>query len=87
MVASFTPLNMTLGIRIVVLGLCVETHFMKLLLNSSCADVASEGSLELSSECCHRGQTIFTDYVLQHSAVLFCELVWPTTSQLSRCCS
>jgi hypothetical protein len=33
------------------------------------------------------GQTIFTCYVLQHSAVPFYELVWPTTSRLSRCCS
>jgi hypothetical protein len=26
-------------------------------------------------------------FALQHSAVPFCELVWPTTSRLSRCCS
>ena len=42
---------------------------------------------ELRSECCNRGQTIFTRYVLQHSAVPFCELVWPTSSRLSHCCS
>uniref|UniRef100_A0A4W5P3F0 Engulfment and cell motility 3 n=1 Tax=Hucho hucho TaxID=62062 RepID=A0A4W5P3F0_9TELE len=43
-------------------------------------------SLELASECCNRGQTIFTSYALQYSAVPFCELVLPTTSLLSRCC-
>jgi hypothetical protein len=31
--------------------------------------------LELGSECCNRGQTIFTFNALQHSAVPFCELV------------
>ena len=44
----------------------METHFM----NSSCADVASSGSLELGSECCNRVQIIFTHYALQHLAVL-----------------
>ena len=29
----------------------------------------------------------FVRYTLQHSAVTFCELVWPTISQLNRCCS
>jgi hypothetical protein len=62
----------------------METHFMKL---SYCADIASRGSLELCSECCNRGQTMFTHYALQHLAVPFCELVWPTTLRLSRCCS
>jgi hypothetical protein len=28
---------------------------------------------------------MFMRYVLQHSAVPFCELVWPTTRRLSRC--
>ena len=65
----------------------METHFMKLPTNSSCADVASRGSLELGSQCCNRGQTIFTRYELQHSVVPFCELVWLTISRLSHCCS
>ena len=47
----------------------METHFMNLLTNSSCAEVVSRGSLELGSECCNRGQTIFTHYVLQHLVV------------------
>jgi hypothetical protein len=38
--------------------------------------------LELNIECCNRRQMIFTLYTLQHSSVLFCELVWPTTLQL-----
>ena len=92
MAVSFTPLQLTLGIahgdlRLVYSCSAMETHFMKLPTNSFCADVASRGSLELSSECCNRGQTIFTCCSLQHSAVLFCELVWLTTSWLSRCCS
>ena len=63
MAASFTPLQSTLGIThgdltFVCRCSAMETHFMK-LPNSSCADVASRGSLELSSECCNRGQTIF----------------------------
>jgi hypothetical protein len=37
----------------------METNFMKLPMNSSCADVASRGSLEVGSECCNRGQVIF----------------------------
>ncbi|KAK6310132.1 hypothetical protein J4Q44_G00200130 [Coregonus suidteri] len=53
----------------------METHFMKLPTNSSCADVASRGSLELVSECCNRGQTIFTHYALQWShSVSLCGL-------------
>uniref|UniRef100_A0A8C8F1F9 Uncharacterized protein n=1 Tax=Oncorhynchus tshawytscha TaxID=74940 RepID=A0A8C8F1F9_ONCTS len=64
-----------------------RAHFMMLPLNSSCADVASRGSLELGSECCNRANAIFMRYVLHHSAVLFCELVWPTTLRLRRCCS
>ena len=57
--ASFTPFQPTLGI--VTLGLCTaawQTHFMKLPMNSYCANVASRGSLELRSECCNLGQTI-----------------------------
>ena len=58
MAASFTPLQPSLGIVHVDLGLVcscsdMETHFMKLLTNSSGAEVASRGSLELSSECCN----------------------------------
>uniref|UniRef100_A0A0E9Q2Q3 Uncharacterized protein n=1 Tax=Anguilla anguilla TaxID=7936 RepID=A0A0E9Q2Q3_ANGAN len=30
---------------------------------------------------------ILTRYTLQHSADPFCGLVWPSTSQLSCCCS
>uniref|UniRef100_A0A4W5QV57 Nucleolar complex protein 3 homolog n=1 Tax=Hucho hucho TaxID=62062 RepID=A0A4W5QV57_9TELE len=30
--------------------------------NSYCADIASRGSLELSTECCNRGQMIFTRF-------------------------
>ena len=48
MVVSFTPLQQTLGIghgdlRLVCGYLAMETHFMKLHMNSSCADVASRG--------------------------------------------
>jgi hypothetical protein len=42
---------------------------MKLPTNSSCGDVASRGSLELSNEWCNQRK---------HSGVPFCELVWPT---------
>lgn len=54
MVASFTPLQPTLGIvhgdlRLVCGCSTMETNFMKLATNSSCADVASRGSLELCS--------------------------------------
>jgi hypothetical protein len=45
----------------------METHFMKLSANSSYADVASRGSLELSSECCNRGQMIFTCFSTRRS--------------------
>uniref|UniRef100_A0A8C7FEC0 Uncharacterized protein n=1 Tax=Oncorhynchus kisutch TaxID=8019 RepID=A0A8C7FEC0_ONCKI len=70
MVASFTPLQPTLGIahgdlRFVCGCSAMETHYMKLLMNSSCVDVASRGSLERGSECCNRGQMIFTSYALQ----------------------
>jgi hypothetical protein len=67
MAASFTPLRPTLGLahgdlRLVCDCSAMETHFMNLLTNSYCADVASRGSLELGSECCSRGQMIFTHY-------------------------
>jgi hypothetical protein len=42
-------------LRLVCSCLAMENHFMKVLTNSSCADVASRGSLELSRECCNRG--------------------------------
>jgi hypothetical protein len=91
-VASFTKLQPTLGIahgdlRLVCDCSAMETHFTKYPTNNYCAEVASRSSLELGSECCNRGQTIYTRYPLQHSAVPFWELVWPTTSQLSRCYS
>jgi hypothetical protein len=65
MVASFTPLKPTVGL---VRGfLAMETHFMKLPMNSYCAEVASRGSLELGSECCNRGQMILE---LNHLAIV-----------------
>jgi hypothetical protein len=69
MVASFTSFQLTLGIahgdlRLVCTSSAMETHFMKLLTNSYCADVASRGSLELGREQCNRGRTIFTCYTL-----------------------
>jgi hypothetical protein len=59
MVARFTPLQPMLGIahadlRLVYGCSAMETNFMKLLKNSSCADVASRGSLELGGEYCNR---------------------------------
>ena len=74
MAASFTPLQPTLGIehcdlRLVCSCLAMETHIMKHPMNSYRSDVAFRGSLELGSECCNRGQTIF--YMLQHSVVPF----------------
>jgi hypothetical protein len=67
MAESFTQHQPMLGIahgdlRLVCGCSAMETHFMKLVTNSSCADVASRGSLELGSECCNQGQTIFTRY-------------------------
>jgi hypothetical protein len=55
MAASFTSLQLTLGIahsdfRLVCGCSAMVTHFMKLLMNSCCAEVASRGSLELGSE-------------------------------------
>jgi hypothetical protein len=54
MALSFKPLQQTLGIahgdvRLVCGCSAIETHFMKLLTNSCCADVASRDSLEVSS--------------------------------------
>jgi hypothetical protein len=59
MAASFTSLQPTLGIvhgdlRLVCGCSAMETHFIKLQTRSSCGDVASRGSLELSSGCCNR---------------------------------
>ena len=88
MAASFSPLQQTHGeLRLVCGYLAMETHFKKLQKNCSCADVASKGILELGCECCNRGQAIFIHYALQHSVVLFGELVWPTTLRLSCYCS
>uniref|UniRef100_A0A0E9QQB4 Uncharacterized protein n=1 Tax=Anguilla anguilla TaxID=7936 RepID=A0A0E9QQB4_ANGAN len=47
----------------------METHFMELPINNSCADIASGGSVEVGSECCNRGQTLL-------ASAPFCELVW-----------
>ena len=74
-----------LALHMVILGFCAATLPWKPISwrsrpNSYCADIASRGSLELCSEFCNQGQTIFTRYRLQHSLVLFCEFVWPTTS-------
>ena len=71
---GFTPLQPILGIahgglRLVCSCLAMETHFMKLPTNSYFADVTSTGSLELGSECCNRGQAMFTRYRLQHSSL------------------
>ena len=56
--------------------------FMKLLTKCSCADADSRVRLEVCSERCNRGQTIFTRFAHQHLVVQFCELVCPTTSRL-----
>ena len=76
MAASFTPLQLTLGI--VILGLWGAARPWKSI---------SWSFHEFGSECCNRGQTIFICYALQHSVVPFCELVYSTTSWLSCCCS
>jgi hypothetical protein len=52
---SFTPLQSTLGIahgdlRLVCGCSAMETNLMNLQIDSSCADVASRGSLKLGSE-------------------------------------
>ncbi|XP_064180584.1 proteasome subunit beta type-3 isoform X1 [Anguilla rostrata] len=54
---AYRPLQPMLGIahgglRFVYGCSTMETHFMALLTNSSCADVIFRGSLEFSSECC-----------------------------------
>jgi hypothetical protein len=69
MAVSFKPLQPTLGVahsdlRLVCGCSAMENHFMKFQTNSSCADVASRGSLELSSEF----QKIF--YALLASALV-----------------
>jgi hypothetical protein len=80
MAASFTPLQPTLGIahgdlRLVCGCSAMETHFILLATNSFCDDVASRGSLELCSECCNWGQTIFTSYSTRRSrSVSLCGL-------------
>jgi hypothetical protein len=51
------------------------------LLHQTWADVASRGRLEIGSGCCNRGQMIFVSYMLQHLAVPFWELVWPSQQQ------
>ena len=77
---SFTPLQPTLGIvhgdlRLVCSCSATETHFMKLLTNSFCADVASRGSFEHGSECCNWGQTIFMHFsTWRFSSVSLCGL-------------
>jgi hypothetical protein len=92
MVASFTPLQSTLGIahgdfRLMCGCSAMETYFMKFPTNNYCADLASRGSMELGSECYNREQRVFTRYALQHLMVPFCELVCSTTFWLSHCCS
>ena len=77
MTASFTPLQTKFCIAHGNLRLgcgcsAMETHFIKLLTNSSCADIASRNSLEVGSVGCNRGDDF---YMLQHSAVPFCKLV------------
>ena len=69
LVESFTPLQLMLGIahrkfRLVCGCSVMETNLMKLQMSSSCTEFASRGSSELGSECCNRGQTIFTRYAL-----------------------
>jgi hypothetical protein len=70
MAMSFTPVQPMLGIAI--LGLCAAAWQWKpiswhSLMNSSCADIAFSGSLELSSECCNQDRQFFTFFVLQRS--------------------
>ena len=70
MAESFTPPQQTLGLahadlRLVCGCSAMETHFIKLPTNSSCAEVASRASLKLGSECCNRGQMIFTCFSTQ----------------------
>ena len=74
-----------LALRMVILNLCVAARplkpiFMKRQTNNSCSDIDPETVWN---------SVVKTDYLypLQHSAVTFCELVWPTSSRLSRCSS
>ena len=82
-----------LALRKVILGSCLAARPWKQISWSSRRTVLvlmlfpEELSSECCSECCNWGQMIFMHLALQHSAVLFCELVWPITSRLSRCCS
>jgi hypothetical protein len=75
------------------LGLCSAARPWKPISwssqrNSYWADVASRGSLELSSECDDFDDRWFLRTMrFSTSAVPFCDLVWPTTSRLSCCCS
>jgi hypothetical protein len=76
MAASFTPLQPTLGIahgdlRLVWSCSAMETNFMKILTNSYCANVPSRDSLELCSECCNRGQTMFMHYKMVYHNLQF----------------
>jgi len=73
-----------LALRVVILGLCAAAQLWKPIWRTMFAlTLLTEAVLELGSECCNRRQKIFPRYALQHLAVPFCELVWPTTSPLS----
>lgn len=92
MAVCYRPLQPMLGIahgglRLVYGCSTIETHFMALLTNSSCADVIFRGSLETCNECCVWGRMVFTLYMLQHPADSSCEILWPTASWLSYCFS
>ena len=70
MEASFTPLQLMLGIargdlRLMCGCSAMETHFMKFPKNSYCADIASRGSLERVLQSEDRWL-----WFLQHSTVL-----------------
>ena len=71
MAASFTPLQPTLGI--------VHGDLRRLVCGCS--------AMETHFIKLPTNSSIFTCYEFQHSAFPFCELVWYTTSRLSRCCS
>ena len=82
MAVRFTSLQLTLSVahgdlRFVCSCSEMETHFMKLSMNSACADVVSRVSFWNSVVSVSTDDTIFLRYVLQHSAVPLCELVWP----------
>ena len=86
--ASFTPLQTTLGHCAWWSCAWWSAQPWKPISWSSrwTVYVAPRCSLELGSECCNRVKTIFTCCVLQDLVVPFCELVWPITLRLSRCC-